>query len=464
LSELPSWVREELGGTRLGDARRDARLLRLVAAAAKRPHGRVSEVFRKGAERQAAYDFLEHDAVDVVDVTRAAWSGTARQIRNHPEVLVPLDGSSLALTDNDRAKGFGSVGSRKSGATGLKVITALALTTQGRPLGILSQEWWARGKRAPKKSAVRPLEKRESHHWHQAVELAETVTEEQAPGTRLHFLVDREGDASLLMQRLLGAGHAFTIRANGTRNVIDRKGKRVNVRAMLEKKSPCLAYEIEVPAKAGRKARRAQLHVRFASVRLVMRDRHAHKRETMAVSVVWAREAGHHREPIDWMLYSTTPVTSGQDALATVQRYTYRWRVEEFHRTWKRGGCSVEETQLRSKNAVIKWATILAVVAARAERLKHASRATPDVPASEELSQHEIAALIDLKREQKARNEVVPDGMPTLGQAVRWIADLGGYIGPRNGPPGATVIARGLAELRPAAAILKRLHDSGRLR
>lgn len=461
---MPSWVREQLGGAKLGDARRDARLLRLVAGASKRPHGRVSEVFRKGAERQAAYDFLEHDAVSAADVSRAAWAGTARLSRKYAEVLVPLDGSSLALTDNNRAKGFGSVGTRRSGATGMKVITGLAMTPDGRPLGILSQEWWARGKRAPKKSASRPLEKRESHHWHQAVGLAEAVMKVHAPGTRLHFLVDREGDASLLMQRLVRARHAFTIRANGTRNVIDGKNKPVNVCAMLEKKSPCLAYELEVPAKPGRKARCAQMHVRFASVRLVMRDRHTHKRETMALSVVWAREAGHHREPIDWMLYTTTPVMNGQDALATVQRYAHRWRIEDFHRTWKSGGCSVEETQLRSQNSVIKWATILAVVAARAERLKHASRATPDVPASVELSQHEIEALIELKREQKARNEVVPDGMPTLGQAVRWIADLGGYIGPRNGPPGATVIARGLADLLPAAALIKRFHDSGRLR
>src|SRR4051812_11575122 len=95
LSKLPSWVREELGGPRLGDARRDARFLRLVAGAAERPRGRISEVFPRGAERQGAYDFLEHDVVAIDDVRRAVYSGTARLSREHAEICVALDGSSL---------------------------------------------------------------------------------------------------------------------------------------------------------------------------------------------------------------------------------------------------------------------------------------------------------------------------------------------------------------------------------
>ena len=343
-------------------------------------------------------------------------------------------------------------------------MSALALAPNGATIGVLAQKWWARGERPPRKSTYRKLEKRESFRWHETVALAEEAVRDAAAEVRLHFLIDREGDASLLMQRLAQGRHAFTIRANGTRNVIDAREKRVNVRTLLKQKAPCAHYTVEVPAKQGQPQRTAQLELRFASVRLVMRDHHRHKRETLALSVVWAREVGHRKEPLDWILYTTAPVLSSAEARSTVQRYAYRWRVEDFHRTWKRGAYSVEETQLRTADAVIKWATILAVVAARAERLKHQSRSTPEAPASEEFSPHEIDALILLKRDQKKRNEVVPDGPPTLGQAVRWLADIGGYIGPRNGPPGATVIARGLDDLEPAARLLESLHASGRLR
>lgn len=47
--------------------------------------------------------------------------------------------------------------------------------------------------------------------------------------------------------------------------------------------------------------------------------------------------------------------------------------------------------------------------------------------------------------------------VPTLGQAVRWVADLGDYFGPSNGPPGPTVIGRGLHDVLTAAQALQNL-------
>ena len=41
--------------------------------------------------------------------------------------------------------------------------------------------------------------------------------------------------------------------------------------------------------------------------------------------------------------------------------------------------------------------------------------------------------------------------VPHLSEAVRWLADLGGYTGPWNGPPGPTVVGRGLRTMLAAA-------------
>jgi hypothetical protein len=63
-----------------------------------------------------------------------------------------------------------------------------------------------------------------------------------------------------------------------------------------------------------------------------------------------------------------------------------------------------------------------------------------------------------LKREHKKKTEVVPDTMPTIAQATRWLADLGGYTGRSSGgPPGAITIRRGLEYLKPAAEMLRLL-------
>jgi len=131
------------------------------------------------------------------------------------------------------------------------------------------------------------------------------------------------------------------------------------------------------------------------------------------------------------------------------------------HRTWKNGGCHVEATQLHSEAAVKKWATLLFTVAARTERLKMLARSSPDEPASVELSPYEVRALLLLKRRQKKRTEVVPDATPSIGQAVRWIADLGGYTGKSSGgPPGSVTIGRGFARVLNAAELLMALDEN----
>ena len=461
MGAIAGWAREQFGAVQLGDRRRDERFLRMVSTANRNPRGRISEAFRCGAERQAAYDFLENEAIPATSVIRAVSVGTARQCSRLEEILVPFDGSSLSLTDRCDEKDFGSVGARSKGSRGLKVISALALLPTGAPLGVLSQEWWARAELAPKKSKRRALEERESHRWHEALRLATAAMKEEAPTCRRHALVDREGDASLLMQALKDQGWDFTIRANATRKVLEN-GKRISVRTVL-KRAPKGSCTVTLPGRNGQEGREAVLTVSYAMVELVMRDRHKHKREVMRLGAVWAREVGK-RKPIDWMLYTTAEVRTLSDALDAVQRYTNRWQVEEFHRAWKRGHCEVEETQLRSKEGVVKWASILAVVAARAEKLKYASRQTPDVSAAEHLSATEIEAIVLLKQQEKRKNETIGDEVPSLALAVRWLADLGGYIGKWNGPPGATVIGRGLERIRPVELALQSLRDAGKLR
>ncbi len=178
------------------------------------------------------------------------------------------------------------------------------------------------------------------------------------------------------------------------------------------------------------------------------RTTHNQRRFTVSVNAVYVREinrAGDDR--LEWMLLTTHPIRTRRDVLEVVRGYALRWRIEEFHRLWKTGLCCVEDTQLRSRAAIFKWATILASVATRAMRITHLARTTPDVDASTEFSPTELAALIALRQPKG----IADDHVPTLAVAVRWIADLGGYTGPWNGLPGAIVIGRGLYDLSIAA-------------
>jgi hypothetical protein len=112
----------------------------------------------------------------------------------------------------------------------------------------------------------------------------------------------------------------------------------------------------------------------------------------------------------------------------------------------------------------MKWATIVAGVAMRVERLKQLAR-DPALEATADLTPTEVDALVLLERQQKKQTETVPRRMPTIGQATLWLAELGGYTGKSSGgPPGTITIVRGLERVAIAAQLLGALKSSGRMR
>ena len=152
------------------------------------------------------------------------------------------------------------------------------------------------------------------------------------------------------------------------------------------------------------------------------------------------------------------PIETDEDVAAIIAGYKHRWAIEELHRTWKAGACNVEDAQLRSMDRVVKWVIMSVTVAARIERLKVLARTEPSRPAATEFSTYELEALVRLKRQNLRRNEKMPRRAPTLGEAILWVAELGGYIGKSSGgPPGSITLRRGLEYLAPAAAIIESL-------
>ncbi|MBI3185338.1 MAG: hypothetical protein HYZ28_24635 [Myxococcales bacterium] len=170
--------------------------------------------------------------------------------------------------------------------------------------------------------------------------------------------------------------------------------------------------------------------------------------------VVHARELSAYEERIEWLLLTNREVGDFGAAMLVIAGYAKRWKVEEAHRTWK-STCKVERSALADANHLEIWAAILFVVAARIERLKSRARGpSGSRPASDEFTPNELEALILLRRPKLTGGQA-----PTLAQAVRWIAELGGYSGSGKSrdPPGAVTLGRCLLYLAPATEVLERL-------
>lgn len=466
-SEARDYALEDFGDAELGDARRTARVVSMAATAHVRPAGRVLQVFQTSAERQGAYDSLRNAACKPEALTQALGRSTARRCSEHASVFVSIDGSSLSLVDRRGKKGFGRIGSTKSGGRGLKVVNAYAIDPSGAPVGVLDQQWWARKSGKKRRDChARTLEQKETKHWVDALEASKTRLSMLAPNTRIWFLLDRENDRRHCLSWLRDSEASYVVRSSYNRR-LDQSDKRYLIDELGET-APLHEYWMQIPAGPNRTARIARMVVRTIRARLRLRDQWRKKLEPFETTVVETREEGTTppgEQPIAWRLLTNHPVASAADADEVIEAYAKRWRIEEFHKTWKTGACNVEDSQLRAKDHVVKWATIMAAVAARIERLKFLSRTEPDLPASRELTKYEIAALLKLKRLHKKRTETIPDAEPTLAQAIYWIAELGGYTGKSSGgPPGSITIRRGLEYITPAAALLEGLEREGKLR
>jgi hypothetical protein len=456
------WADFVFGESELGDERRTARLVEMARRALLSPAGRVTQVFRNAGARQAAYDFLEHDTIAAEAVGEALFRSTARASSKHERVLVAIDGTSINVVDEDGVKGFGSIGALSKGAHGLKTMNALALTPNGTPIGVADQIWWSRHTQVESQRRYRNKDNRESRYWRDGISRIASRYRELCPGTKLHFLADREADASYTIKLLLQSNLEFTIRSNGSRRIAVGHERR-DLRRVLIRQRSLGVLEVPLPETAGRPARLARLDVRAARVPMVFRDHHQHERRVIPITVVWARERGHAKQKVEWLLLTNVPARTRAEAFAAVTRYTMRWRIEDFHRTWKAGACCVEDTQLRSASAVIKWATILAAVASRIERLRRRCREEPNASASSELSPDELDALALLRSEEGQVHQ--PSAHLTILEATMWIAELGGYVvTTRGGPPGATTVGRGLERVAIAAELIARLRAGGRLR
>jgi hypothetical protein len=443
----------------LGDPRRTERLVRLAASAAMFPAGTVTAVVKESAEREGAFRLLENPAVESAAVAKASHLATVHRCKDEGFVYVPIDGSSLLLEDRARKRDVGQVGNWSQGGRGLQVVSALAVSPDGTPIGVCGQRWWARTAQV-----VRNRQRKRRPFFGQTemqytVDLLGEVYEhftQQAPDVKPWFQLDRGYDAWAILQLAHQRKMAVTIRVKADRCVREHKKDAPTYLYPRMKKAPVLGHHhVNIPARTGRRARVAKLQIRACKLTIELRVSRK-RREHVPMYVVSARELGRKKTPLHWTLMTTQPVESFQQALSIIDGYTTRWRIEEFHRAWKRGVCHVEDTQLRARESILKWATILGAVAARATRLTYLARESPDVPASEELTHWEIDAAIVLLR-PKGINR---GANPTLAQAVGWIAELGGFAGKYSGrPPGPTVIARGLLLVESFARGLKNLGE-----
>jgi len=451
--EVEDWAEEEFGKADLGDRRLSKRLVSLARDFYSNPQANVAQACGSRAKSKAAYRFFDHPDTTMDRVLAQHYEATVARSSHESVVLAAQDTTTLNYTAHPATEDLGPIGYRLDKGVGLILHETLAFNVQGTPLGLLDVQCWARdpadfGKK--KRRRKLSIEQKESKKWLVSFrKVAEA--QRRCPKTTWVSVGDREADIYELFELACkdGSGARLLVRASQDRILAQEQGhlwEKVNEQPI------CGIHEVRVPRRGSRAARVARLAVRFAAVTL-RPPQNKSKLGDLSIWAVLAREveAPGNVEPIEWMLLTSSEVSGFDDAIERLSWYAVRWGIEVYHRTLK-SGCKIEQRQLGSADRIETCLAIDMVVAWRIFHLCKLGRETPDIPCTVYFEEAEWKAL----SAYKTQNPVPPLQPPTLREAMRMVATLGGFLGRKcDGNPGTKSLWIGLQRLDDLTAMWK---------
>jgi len=447
------WAEEEFGGARLGDQRLNRRLVTIARDFFAHPQAQIPEACQSRAKAKATYRFFEHPKTPMKLLLEPHYKSTIQRMAQEKVVLSVQDTTSLNYSTHPETNGMGPIGSSKDGAMGLIMHDTMGFSVEGTPLGLMDVQCWARdhqtfGKHHQRKE--KPIEQKESMKWLRSFQAA-VEAQRQCLDTMIVSVGDREADIYELFQLALEnpQGPKLLVRAEQDRLLADGQGHLWSFVAQ----QPLAGIQgIRIPRRATRQARDARLEVRFAQVPLNPPQAKPHlKPLTMGAVLAQEVDVPEGVEAVCWMLLTTCAVSDFSQATKKLIWYTRRWGIEVYHRTLK-SGCKIEERQLGSACRIEACLAVDMVVAWRVFHLVKLGRETPDVPCTVFFEDAEWKALCA----HMTQNPIPPSQPPSLSQAMRMVATLGGFLGRKgDGEPGTKSIWLGLQHLDDLAAMWK---------
>jgi hypothetical protein len=427
---MPGKISDELNAIDLGDKRLNKRSKHLLEALAKNPEASINAVSDGWADTVAAYRFFKNPAVTPEEILRPHRLATFERMREHPVVLLVQDTSELDFTKHppkdarclNRKERFG-----------LYAHVHLAVTPAKLNLGVVGLDYWDRDPESLGESEDRsalPIEDKESFRWLQGYRLA-CAAAAAAPLTQVVSVADREADIYDIFLEAqkhdAGPRAEFIVRSRVERSTLERdpaagKAAYCKVREEVAATAVLTTRSVELTETPKRAARIAHLEIRVLTVQV--KPPHARSSlPSVTLNVVFAQEVGGPGDGTDvsWLLLTSLPIATAQDALKIVDYYAARWTVEIFFRTFKTG-CRVEdmqlETQARQKNCLAMYA----IVAWRVLYVTYLNRACPTLPSTAVFTSSEWKSvwLIVAKKP-------LPKKPPTLAEMMRLLTQLGGY-------------------------------------
>jgi hypothetical protein len=448
---MSDWCQEEMAEVECDDRRLNRRVARVLGCLSEQPMRSIPGSCRSWAETFAAYRLFDNPRVTPERLLAPHCTATVARLREHPVVLLVQDSTELDFTRKPATADLGRLNWKER--QGLFLHLSLAVTPERLSLGVVEAQFWAQDPAVAHKNATRkqtPIEEKQSGHWLASYGEAGRLAQ-QVPETKLVSVADREGDiyeVFVAWQEAEGPRASWVIRACQDRRLTEKVPETPWRHQKLWAQAgaaPVLGeVEFEVPRRGTRRARRVRQTLQACAVELKPPARPGERLAVVRIWAVLAREVAPPpgEEPVEWLLLTSEPVESPEAAQRILDWYLARWQIEVFFRTLKTG-CRVEQLALRTGPRLQCALVLYLVIAWRVLWVTMLGRVGPDLPAEAVFTEEEWKSVwVVVKRTPP------PAEPPPLGEFVRMVAGLGGYLGRTgDGPPGPQTMWLGLQSM-----------------
>jgi hypothetical protein len=440
LLDPKSWAERTFGGVQLHDIRRTRRAVQAASKLAENPLGSLPAQMQTWKETKALYRLLDEPDVTFAALMQPHLQQSREQANASPVVLLVQDTTDIDLSHRHTISGVGQIGNERG--RGFFVQTVLAVRAQTREvLGCMAQEPFVRipAPQGEQRYQRRKRDERETDVWMRQVHAIGT----SEPGSLWVHVGDRGADMFPFFQACQATQTHFLVRAAQNRRVQESE-QEITYSLTQARSWPSQASRpFELPARHGHPGRSTQLQLAFGQMTLLPpRQEPRVSKEPLTVWVirVWEEQAPEGEEPLEWLLLTSVPTTTLEQAWERVDWYGYRWLVEDYHQCLK-SGCHIEERQLQTVDGLIRLLGLLSPLAVRLLQVRALAREDPERPAHEVIEPLMLAVLAQ-------RCGGSPATM-TVGTFWTEVARLGGYLArSHDGPPGWRTIWKGWLSLQ----------------
>lgn len=438
---MNAWINDEFATLDLNDLRLDKRARRILDRFASKPSLSIPAACDgREAEREAAYRFFDNDKVDDFEILRAHRHATIQRMAAFPVVLLAQDTTEFDFTrPNEIVDGAGPLTFKTQ--IGFHAHALVAFTPERLCLGTIDADTWGRdpgefGKRKQKRA--KPIHAKESYRWVQGIERASAVAAE-LPGTQVISVADAESDIYECFSAALSATPArsadWIIRACQFDRLLAPNEEHHQLVQALQHRRALGTFTMEITAKKGRSARTTTMTVRSATVTLKPPPRPAEQPRLteVTINVVWVREANPPagEDAVEWMLLTSLPVETFEQACRVADYYACRWQIEIYFKVLK-SGCQVEKLQLETADRIKPCLAMYMIVAWRVLYATMLGRECPELSCEVIFSEAEWKSVWTVQQQ-----EPLPPRAPSLGMFLKLVGQLGGHTGqPWDGPLG----------------------------